>query len=85
MKPLGLSQYRDAKDIGVSPIWISEIVHGQRSITANTVLRLGRYFGISAAVWLRMKVRYGLELAEMELSDRIAHEVKFLHKAATCE
>lgn len=85
MKPLGLSQYRNAKDIGVSPIRISEIMNRQLSITANTVLRLGRYFGISAAVWLRMQVRYGLELAEKEFNDRIAHEVKFLYKAATCE
>ena len=76
MKPLGLSQYRVAKDIGVSPIRISEIVHGQRSITADTALRLGRYFGTSAAVWLRMQVRYDLEVAEKELGERISREVK---------
>ena len=64
MIPLGLSQYRLAKDIGVAPIRISQIVHGQRAITADTALRLARYFGMSAAVWLRMQVRYDLEVAE---------------------
>jgi addiction module HigA family antidote len=76
MKPLGLSQYRLAKDIGVSPIRISQIVNGQRSITADTALRLARYFGTSAAVWLRLQVRYDLEVAERELSGRINREVK---------
>ncbi len=78
MKPLGLSQYRVAKDIGVPPIRISEIVHGRRSITADTALRLGRYFGTSAAVWLRMQVRYDLERAQKELGERIDREVKVL-------
>jgi len=85
IKPLGLSQYRVAKDIGVSPIRISEIVHGQRSITADTALRLGRYFGTSAAVWLRMQVRYDLEQAEKELGDRINREVKIYQRAAIGE
>jgi len=78
MKPLGLSQYRLAKDIGVSPIRISQIVHGQRAITVDTAMRLGRYFGTSAAVWLRMQVRYDLESAEKELQERINGEVKVL-------
>ncbi len=64
MKPLGLSQYRVAKDIGVPALRISQIVRGQRSITADTALRLARYFGTSAAVWLRMQARYDLEVAE---------------------
>jgi len=85
MKPLGLSQYRVAKDIGVSPIRISEIVHGQRSITADTALRLGRYFGTSAAVWLRMQVRYDLELAEKELGERICREVKIYQRTTIGE
>jgi addiction module HigA family antidote len=78
MKPLGLSQYRLAKDIGVTPIRISQIVNGQRSITVDTALRLARYFGTSAAVWLRLQVRYDLEVAEKELRDRINREVKVL-------
>jgi antitoxin HigA-1 len=78
LKPLGLSQYRLAKDIGVTPIRISQIVNGQRSITVDTALRLARYFGTSAAVWLRLQVRYDLEVAEKELRDRINREVKVL-------
>ncbi|MCP4360566.1 MAG: HigA family addiction module antidote protein [Chloroflexi bacterium] len=76
MKPLGLSQYRLAKDIGVTPIRISQIVNRKRSITVDTAMRLARYFGTSATVWLRMQVRYDLEVAEDELSERINREVK---------
>jgi addiction module HigA family antidote len=54
MKPLALSQYRLAHDIGVTPIRISQIVNGQRSISVDTAMRLARYFGTSAAVWLRL-------------------------------
>lgn len=78
MKPLGLSQYRVAKDIGVPALRISQIVRGQRSITADTALRLARYFGTSAAVWLRMQARYDLEVAETEMAKRINREVKVL-------
>ena len=80
MKPLGLSQYRLAHDIGVTPIRISQIVNGQRSITVDTAMRLARYFGTSAAVWLRLQVQYDLEIAEGELSDRIKREVKILQQ-----
>lgn len=80
MKPLGLSQYRLAKDIGVTPIRISQIVHGQRAISVDTALRLARYFGTSAAVWMRLQVRYDLEVAERELSTRINREVKVLRR-----
>ena len=76
MKPLGLSQYRLAHDIGVTPIRISQIVNGERSITVDTAMRLARYFGTSAAVWLRLQVRYDLEVAEKELGPRINREVK---------
>jgi antitoxin HigA-1 len=78
MKPLGLSQYRLAKDLGVTPIRISQIVNGQRSISVDTAMRLARYFGTSAAVWLRLQVRYDLEVAEKTLKDRIEREVKVL-------
>lgn len=78
MKPLGLSQYRLAKDLGVTPIRISQIVNGQRAISVDTAMRLARYFGTSAAVWLRLQVRYDLEVAEKELKDRIEREVKVL-------
>ena len=79
MKPLGLSQYRVAKDIGVPALRISQIVRGQRSITADTALRLARYFGTSAAVWLRLQARYDLEVAESKTAKRINREVKVLH------
>jgi antitoxin HigA-1 len=80
MKPLGLTQYRLAHDIGVTPIRISQIVNGQRSISVDTAMRLARYFSTSAAVWLRMQVRYDLEVAQGQLSDRINREVKILHQ-----
>ncbi len=82
MIPLGLSRYRVAKDIGVPTLRISQIVRGQRSITADTALRLARYFGTSAAVWLRLQARYDLELAEMQLAERIEREVKILPRQA---
>jgi antitoxin HigA-1 len=83
MKPLGLTQYRLAHDIGVTPIRISQIVNGQRSISVDTAMRLARYFSTSAAVWLRLQVRYDLEVAQGQLSDRINREVKILHQPAS--
>jgi addiction module HigA family antidote len=71
-----LTQYRLAHDIGVTPIRISQIVNGERSITVDTAMRLARYFGTSAAIWLRLQVRYDLEVAEKELGPRINREVK---------
>ena len=82
MKPLGLSRYRVAKDMGVPALRISQIVRGQRSITADTALRLARYFGTSAAVWVRLQARYDLEMAEMQLAGRIEREVKELPRQA---
>jgi addiction module HigA family antidote len=82
MKPLGLSQYRLANDIGVTPIRISQIVKGKRAITVDTAMRLARYFGTSPAVWLRLQVRYDLEVAETELSERINREVKVFHQTS---
>ena len=83
MKPLGLTQYRLAHDIGVTPIRISQIVNGQRAISVDTAMRLARYFGISAVVWLRLQVRYDLEVARDTLSDRINREVKVLQQPAS--
>jgi addiction module HigA family antidote len=80
MKPLGISQYRLAKDIGVTPIRISQIVNGQRSISVDTAMRLAQYFGTSAAVWLRLQVRYDLEVSERDIGERIRREVKVLHQ-----
>lgn len=82
MKPLGISQYRLAKDIGVPPLRISQIVRGQRAITADTALRLARYFGTSAGVWLRLQAGYDLEVAEAQIGERIDREVKVLPRPA---
>jgi addiction module HigA family antidote len=80
MKPLGLSQYRLAKDIGVPALRISQIVRGQRAITADTALRLARYFGTSPDVWLRLQATYDLEVAQRPSGKRIALEVRALHQ-----
>jgi addiction module HigA family antidote len=76
MKPLGLSQYRLAKDIGVPALRISQIVNGKRAVTVDTAMRLGRYFNMSATVWLRLQVRYDLEVAEEKMGGKIEREVK---------
>ena len=81
MKPLGLSSYRVAKDIGVSPLRITDIVNGKRSITTDTAMRLARYFGTSAVVWLRLQARYDLEVAEVRMAKRIDREVKILKRS----
>jgi len=76
MKPLGISQYRLAQDLGVPALRISQIVHGKRAVTADTALRLARYFGTSANVWMRLQARYDLEVAEAVLAERVQREVK---------
>jgi len=76
MKPLGLSQTRLGRDLGVSPRRINEIVHGKRSVTADTALRLSRYFGTSAEFWLGLQADYDLDTASDRLGERIQREVK---------
>ena len=78
MKPHGLTAYRVAKDIGVPALRIHQIVKGERGISVDTALRLARYFGTSAEVWVRMQARYELEIAQTELESRISKEVKVL-------
>ena len=78
LKPLDISQYRLAKDISVPARRINEIVHGKRSITADTALRLSRYFGLSDRFWLNLQARYDLELEKDKLEGRIETEVKVL-------
>ncbi len=75
LKPLEISQYRLAKDISVPPRRINEIVHGQRSITADTALRLARYFGTSERFWLNLQTRYDLEVEKERLGRRLEKEV----------
>ena len=81
MKPLGLSQYRVAKDIGVPALRISQIVNQKRSITTDTAMRLARYFDTSPDVWLRLQARYNLEMADLEYGERIKSEVKVLDRS----
>jgi addiction module HigA family antidote len=74
--PLGISQYRLAKEIGVSPRRINEIVHGKRAISADTALRLSRYFGMSERFWINLQGRYDIEVEKDLLADRLDHEVR---------
>jgi addiction module HigA family antidote len=83
LEPMGISQYRLAKDISVPPRRINEIVHGKRSITADTALRLGRFFGMSAQFWLNLQTRYDLEVTEDLLEGRLAEEVHTLESHLT--
>ncbi len=78
LKPLAISQYKLAKDINVPARRINEIVHGKRSITADTALRLSRYFNLSERFWLNLQARYDLEVEKDKLNDRIETEVKVL-------
>ena len=80
MKPLGLSQYRVAKDISVPALRISQIVNRKRSITTDTAMRLARYFSTSPDVWIRLQTRYNLEQAQIEYGDQINDEVKILDR-----
>jgi len=76
LEPMGLSQYRLAKDISVPPRRINEIVHGKRAITPNTALRVSRYFGMSERFWVNLQARYNLEVEKDRLSDRLETEVQ---------
>lgn len=78
LKPMNISQYRLAKDIGVHPRRINEIVHGKRAITADTALRLSRYFALSERFWLNLQTRYDLEIEKDRLGDQLEREVKVL-------
>jgi len=75
LEPMGISQYRLAKDITVPPRRINEIVHGKRSVTANTALRLSRYFGTSERFWLNLQTGYDLDIERDRLGDRLEAEV----------
>ena len=78
LKPMRISQYRLAKDISVPPRRINEIVHRDRSITADTALRLGRYFGVSPQFWLNLQTHFDLAQTEEQIGARIDHEVHAL-------
>lgn len=76
LEPMGLSQYRVAKDTSVPPRRINEIVHGKRAVTADTALRLARFFGTSERFWLELQVQHDLEVEKERLGDRLESEVK---------
>ena len=78
LKPMGISQYKLAKDIHVPARRINEIVHRKRSISADTALRLSRYFSLSERFWLNLQSRYNLEVEKDKLRGRIESEVKVL-------
>jgi addiction module HigA family antidote len=78
LAPLGISQYRIAKDISVPARRINEIVHGQRSITADTALRFGRYFNMSPQFWLNLQAHYDLDEAEDKIGNKLDEEVHAL-------
>lgn len=75
LKPMGISQYRLAKDISVPPRRINEIVHGKRAVSADTALRLAKYFGTSERFWLNIQANHDLEVEKDKLGERLEQEV----------
>lgn len=82
LRPMGISQYRLAKSISVSPRRINELVHGNRAVTADTALRLSRFFGTSERFWMNLQTRYELEREKDRLGDRLDAEVTELAHAS---
>ena len=82
LEPLGLSQNKLALALRVPARRINEIVLGKRGVTADTALRLGRYFGMSARFWMNLQARYDLDTAEDAVGDRIAREVQIMQQAS---
>jgi len=78
LEPMGISQYKLSKDISVPPRRINEIVQGKRAVSADTALRLSRYFGLSERFWLNLQSRYDLEVEKDKLDVRLAKEVRVL-------
>ena len=85
LHPYGLSQYRLAKDIGVPPRRINEIVLGKRAISADTSMRLSRYFGTSARFWMNLQLQFDLDVAEDAHGARIAQEVPARYRAEVAD
>lgn len=75
LKPMNISQYKLAKDLHVSPIRINEIIHGKRSITADTAIRLGRYFKMEAKFWMNLQASYDLETTLLKSRNEIYQKV----------
>ncbi len=81
LEPLGISQYRVARDIHVPPRRINEIIHGLRSISADTALRLARFFGTTDRFWMNLQSRYDLEIERDRLGNRLEKEVTVLSES----
>ena len=84
LKPLGLSQHRLALDLGVDPRRINEIVLGKRGVTANTALRLARYFETSPEFWMGLQAQYDLDVEADEFGDRLERDVKVYSGCNSC-
>jgi antitoxin HigA-1 len=82
IEPMGITQYKLAKDINVPARRINEIIHCTRSISANTALRLGRYFNMSPQFWINLQTHYDLEIELDKLGDRLSKEVKVFSQAS---
>ncbi len=82
LKPMGVSQYRLARDICIPAMRINRIVRGERRLTADTALRLARFFGMSVEFWTGIQAHYDTEMAKMQLGDRLEREVKTFDPAA---
>jgi addiction module HigA family antidote len=82
LEPMGISQYRLAKDISVPPRRINEIVLGKRAVTPDTALRLSLYFGLSERFWMNLQTRYDIEVEKDRLQNRLDREVHVLAAAS---
>jgi addiction module HigA family antidote len=76
LKPMGISQNKLGRDIGVPITRINEIIHGKRAITVDTAMRLARYFGTSPEVWLNLQQRYDLQIARQELQPELERTIQ---------
>ena len=81
LKPLALTQYRLAKGLSVPARRINEIVHGTRAVSADTALRLARFFGTTERFWLNLQTGYDLEVERDKLKSRLTREVQVLRRA----
>ena len=82
LEPLGISQYRLAKEIHVPPRRINEIIHGKRGVSPDTALRLSRFFGTSERFWLNLQTRYDIEMTKRQIGDQLQTEIHPLQSAA---
>ncbi len=82
LEPLGISQYRLAKEIHVPPRRINEIIHGKRGVSPDTALRLSRFFGTSERFWLNLQTRYDIEMTKRQIGDQLQTEIHPLKSAA---